>query len=253
MLGALGEFDLLLGESVEATALFSVVARPTLVSRVLEAQRGDLEVESLRKKISSGKVEKGLIVYPDLSVRYRDRLFVPESCREEVLREFHHSHLAVHPGGTKMYRDLGRQFWWRGMKKDVAVFVSKCLTCQQVKAKHQRPAGLLQPLPIAEWKWKHVTMDFVVGLPRTQQDSDAIWVVVDRLTKSAHFIPMRVRDSVDHLADLYIRDIVRLHGVPVSIVSDRDPRFTTRLWQSLQSALGTKLTFSTAYHPQTDG
>ena len=152
-----------------------------------------------------------------------------------------------------MYQDLVRQFWWRGMKRDVAAFVSKCLTCQQVKAEHQRPAGLLQPLPIAKWKWEHVTMDFVVGLPRTQRGSDAIWVVVDRLTKSAHFIPMRVRDSVDHLADLYIRDVVRLHGVPVTIVSDRDPRFTARLWQSLQSALGTKLTFSTAYHPQTDG
>ncbi|KAF5933731.1 hypothetical protein HYC85_029902 [Camellia sinensis] len=151
-----------------------------------------------------------------------------------------------------MYRDLGRQFRWRGMKKDVAVFVSKCLTCQQVKAEHQRPASLLQPLPIAEWKWEHVIMDFVVGLSRTQRGSDAIWVVVDQLTKSAHFIPMRVRDSVDHLADLYIRDIVRLHGVPVSIVSDTDPRFTARLWQSLQSALGTRLTFNTAYHPQTD-
>lgn len=167
MLGALGEFDLLLGKSIETVALFSVVAQPTLVTQVLEAQRGDLEVESLREKISSGKAEKGLSVYPDLSVRYRDRLCVPEACREEVLREFHHSRLVVHPGGTKMYRYLGRQFWWRGMKKDVAIFVSKCLTCQQVKAEHQRPAGLLQPLPIAEWKWEHVTMDFVVGLPRT--------------------------------------------------------------------------------------
>ena len=130
MLGALGEFDWLLGESVEAAALFSVIAQPSLVIRVLEAQRGDFEVASLREKISGGKVEKGLTVYPDLSVRYRDRLFVPESCREEVLREFHHSRLMVQPGGTKMYRDLDRQFWWQGMKRDVAAFVSKCLTCQ---------------------------------------------------------------------------------------------------------------------------
>ena len=96
-------------------------------------------------------------------------------------------------------------------------------------------------------------MDFVVGLPRTQRGSEAIWVVVDRLPKSAHFIPMRVRASVDHLADLYIRDIVKMHGGPVTMVSNRDSRFSARLWQSLQSALGTKLTFSTAYHPQTDG
>ena len=179
MLGVIGEFDLLLSESVEAAALFSVVVQPTLVTRVLEALRGDLEVESLREKISNGKAEKGLTVYPNLSVRYRDRLFVPEACREEVLREFHHSRLAAHLGGTKMYRDLGRQFWWRGMKRDVAAFVSKCLTCQQVRAEYQRPAGLLQPLPIAEWKWEHVTIDFVVGLglPKTQWGSDTIWVV----------------------------------------------------------------------------
>ena len=94
---------------------------------------------------------------------------------------------------------------------------------------------------------------FYCGPSVDARGSNAIWVVVDRLTKSAHFIPMRVRDSVDYLADLYIRDIVRLHGIPVSIVSDRDPRFTARMWQSLQSALGTRLTFSTAYHPQIDG
>ena len=125
------------------------------------------------------------------------------------------------------------------MKADVARFVSKCLNCQQVKIEHQRPGGLLQPLPIAEWKWEHVTMDFVTGLPRSQRGHDAVWVIVDRLTKTAHFLPIRVSDSVDVLSRLYIREIVRLHGVPVSIVSDRDPRFTSRFWQSLQAALET--------------
>ena len=125
------------------------------------------------------------------------------------------------------------------MKADVARFVSRCLTCQQVKAKHQKPAGLLQPLPIAEWKWEHVTMDFVTGLPRSPWGSDAVWVVVDRLTKSAHFLPMRVTNSIDALSRLYIQEIVKLHGVPVSIVSDRDPRFTSRFWQSLRAALDT--------------
>ena len=98
-----------------------------------------------------------------------------------------------------------------------------------MKAEHQIPAGLLQPLPIAEWKWECVTMDFVVGLPRTQRGNDAVWVIVDRLTKFTHFIPMCTSDSVERLAELYIREIVRLHGVPVTIVSDRDPRFTARL------------------------
>ncbi|KAL0378532.1 UNVERIFIED_CONTAM: Transposon Tf2-11 polyprotein [Sesamum radiatum] len=139
------------------------------------------------------------------------------------------------------------------MKKDVAEFVAKCMTCQQVKAEHQAPAGKLRPLSIPEWKWEKITMDFVVGLPRTLRKHDAIWVIVDRLTKSAHFLPIRLGDSLDKLAELYVSEIVRLHGVPVSIVSDRDPRFTSHFWKSLQKALGTRLHFSTAFHPQTDG
>ncbi|GFS40853.1 hypothetical protein Acr_00g0070880 [Actinidia rufa] len=117
----------------------------------------------------------------------------------------------------------------------------------------KRPVGMLQPLPVAEWKWEHVTMDFVTGLPKSPRGHDAVWVVVDRLTKTAHFLPIRVSDSVKALSHLYVREIVRLHGVPVSIVSDRDPRFTARFWQSLQAARGTQLLFSTAFHPQTDG
>ena len=152
-----------------------------------------------------------------------------------------------------MYRDLRRSYWWNGMKKDIAKFVARCLIYQQVKAEHQRPAGLLQRIPIPEWKWDHINMDFVVGLPRTRQGHDAIWVIVDRLTKSAHFLAIRRTDPLDRLADLYCREIIRLHSVPLSIISDRDPRFTSRFWQSLQQALGTQLRFSTAFHPQTDG
>jgi hypothetical protein len=122
-----------------------------------------------------------------------------------------------------------------------------------VKAEHQRPAGPLQPLNVPEWKWDQIAMDFVVGLPKTLNGHDAIWVVIDRLTKSAHFIPIKITDPVPKLAELYIREIVRLHGIPASIVSDRDARFTSRFWQCLQDAMGTKLTLSTAYHPQTDG
>ena len=135
------------------------------------------------------------------------------------------------------------------MKKDVAEFVSRCLICQQVKAEHQRPAGLLQSLPIPQWKWEKITMDFMVGLPRCRSGFDAIWVIVDRLTKSAHFLPMNNSDSVEKLAELYVKEIVRLHGTSVSIVSDRDPRFTSRFLPNLQRALGTRLHFSTAFHP----
>ena len=122
-----------------------------------------------------------------------------------------------------------------------------------MKAEHQKPAGKIHLLPIPVWKWEKITMDFVTGLPRTQRQHDAIWVIVDRLTKSTHFLPINVEDSLEKLAQLYVDEIVRLHGVPVSIVSDRDPRFTSRFWPSLQAALGTRLHFSIAFHPQTDG
>ena len=139
------------------------------------------------------------------------------------------------------------------MKRDVAEYVARCLTCQRVKAEHQRPAGMLKPLSIPEWKWDNVSMDFVTGLPRTKKGHDAIWVIVDRLTKSAHFLPVSMTYSVEVLGKLYVDEIVKLHGVPVSIVSDRDARFTSKFWSSFQKALGTTLDMSTAFHPQTDG
>ena len=152
-----------------------------------------------------------------------------------------------------MYRDLKEYYWWPNLKKDVAEWVSICLTCQRVKAEHQRPSGLLHPLEIPEWKWEQIAMDFVVGLPRTKANHDAIWVIIDRLTKSAHFLPINERYTVDRLVDIYIKEIVVRHGVPVSIVSDRDPRFNSRFWRSFQECAGTKLNMSTAYDPQTDG
>ena len=157
-----------------------------------------------------------------------ERVVVPQltDLREEILRKFHCSRFIVHPGGTKMYQDLRRQYYWSRMKRHVGDFIRRCLTCQQVKAKHQKPEGLLQPLEMAEWKWEHVMMDFFTRFPRTQQRHDAVWVIVDRLTKSAHFLAVRMTFSLERLCQLYIQEMVRLHGVPVSIVSDRDPRFT---------------------------
>ena len=114
------------------------------------------------------------------------------------------------------------------MKRDVTEYVSNCLTCQQVKAKHQVPTGLLQPLPIPQWKWDNITMDFVSSLPLTQHKHDSVWVIVDNLTKSTHFILVRMDYSMDQLAELYVKEIVRFHGVPLSILSDRDLPFTSR-------------------------
>nr|GFA35864.1 retrotransposable element Tf2 [Tanacetum cinerariifolium] len=122
-----------------------------------------------------------------------------------------------------------------------------------VKIEHQRASGLLQPLDIPVWKWDEISMDFVTGLPQTQRRHDAIWVVVDSLTKSAHFLPICKDYSVSKLAKSFQQEIVRLHGTPSAIVSDRDPRFTSRFWKGLQKAWGTRLKFSTAFHPQIDG
>lgn len=152
-----------------------------------------------------------------------------------------------------MYLDLKKLYWWPNMKADIANYVNHCLTCSKVKAEHQRPSGLLVQPEIPEWKWERITMDFITKLPRTSSGHDTIWVIVDRLTKSAHFLPIRENDSMDKLARLYIKEIVARHGVPISIISDRDSRFTSNFWRSLQDALGSDLDMSTAYHPQTDG
>jgi hypothetical protein len=113
----------------------------------------------------------------------------------KILREAHESAYSIHTGGNKMYHDLNATYWWYGMKRDVAEYVVLCDTCQRVKAEHQRPADLLQPLQVPEWKWKEIDMDFIVGLLRTQLGYDSIWVIMDRLTKVAHFIPVKTTYS----------------------------------------------------------
>ncbi|GJR48755.1 putative reverse transcriptase domain-containing protein [Tanacetum coccineum] len=139
------------------------------------------------------------------------------------------------------------------MKADIATYVSKCLTCARVKAKHQRPSGLLVQPAIPEWMWDNITMDFITKLPRSSQGFDTIWVIVDRLTKSAHFLPIRENDPLDKLARLYLNRIVARHGIPISIICDRDERFTSNFWRSFQRALGTDVSMSTVYHLETDG
>ncbi|KAJ9544482.1 hypothetical protein OSB04_024189 [Centaurea solstitialis] len=189
-------------------------------------------------------------------VRYfKGRVWVPKTgnLRGLILKEAHESRYSIHPGADKMYKDLKEYYWWPGMKKDVASYVGRCLTCSKVKAENQKPSGLLQQPGIPEWKWERISMDLVTKLPRTAKGHDTIWVIVDRLTKSAHFLPIREDYKMDKLARIYIKEVVTRHGVPISIISDRDSRFTSRFWQSLQKSLGSQLDWSTAYHPQADG
>ncbi|XXG82456.1 hypothetical protein AAC387_Pa10g0402 [Persea americana] len=254
-----GELSLSIEQQGERAFVARMFVQPTLIDKIKERQSSDPELVKIMAAISN-RLEfslEGGILY------CHGHLCVPNDpeLKKEILSEAHHAHYVVHPGSTKMYQNLKMRFWWMNMKRKIAKFVSQCLVCQQVKAEHQRPGGLMKPLDIPVWQWEHVTMDFTCGFPRTRRGNDFIWVVVDRLTKTAHFIPLKMlgksttntTTSLEKLARIYVKEIVRLHGIPVSIVSDRDPRFTSRFWRRLQAAFGTKLNFSTAYHPQPDG
>ncbi|GJZ54443.1 putative reverse transcriptase domain-containing protein [Tanacetum coccineum] len=173
--------------------------------------------------------------------------------RTVIMHESYKSKYSIHPGSDKMYQDMKKLYWWPNMKANIATYVSKCLTCAKVKAEHQRPSGLLVQPEIPQWKWDNITMDFVTKLPKSSQGYDTIWVIVDRLTKSAIFMPMRETDPMDKLARMYLKEVVTKHGIPVSIICDRDPRFASNFWKSLQKALGTSLDMSTAYHPAEQG
>ena len=222
-------------EAEDSGALLSTFnVRPLLVDQILVGQSQDPQMIKLKEEIEKGKKAEFQIRDDDMIVKGQ-RMYVPEygELKRDIMEEAHSSAYAMYPGSTKMYKTLKEHYWWNGMKKEIASFVSRCLTCQQVKAEHQKPVGKIQLLPIPVWKWEKITLDFVTGLPRTQRQHDAIWVIVDRLTKSAHFLPVNVEDSLEKLAQLYMDEIVRLHGVPILIVSDRDSWFTSRFWPSL--------------------
>jgi len=152
-----------------------------------------------------------------------------------------------------MYKDLKEYYWWQKMKRDIAEYIAKCGIYQQVKVEHQKPTGPLQPFLIPEWKWDNITMNFMTGLPKRTKGNNVIWVIIDRLTKFALFLPMKMTNSMDRLAQLYVREVIRLYGILVSIISYRDSRFTSWLWSSIQHVLGTQLDLSTTFYLQVDG
>nr|KYP76384.1 Retrotransposable element Tf2 [Cajanus cajan] len=217
-------------------------------------QLQDVELVKLLGLLGTEKAV-GFEMGEDGILRFKGKIFLPQDAelRRAVLEEGHRSRLSIHQGMTKMYQDLKKTFWWYGMKREIVEYVAACLTYQKAKVEYQKPSGLMQQMEIPEWKWDSITMDFIVGFPRSARNSDVIWVILDRLTKCAHFLPVNIKWSLEKLTQLYVREIVRLHGVPSSIISDRDSRFTSKFWQSLHQALGTKLKLSSAYHPQTDG
>nr|GEY15516.1 reverse transcriptase domain-containing protein [Tanacetum cinerariifolium] len=228
---------------------------PILEAQIKALKPDNLEKEDVGRMIRKDIPKEKLEPHADGTLCLNARSWLPcyGDLRSVIIHESYKSKYFVHPGSDKMYQDMKKLYWWPNMKANIATYVSKCLTCVRVKAEHQRPSGLLVQPTIPEWKWDNITMDFITKLPKSSQGFDSIWVIVDRLTNSAHFLPIRDNDPLDKLARLYLNRIVVRHGIPVSIICDRDGRFTSNFWRSFQKALGVDISMSIAYHPKTNG
>ncbi|KAI5431677.1 hypothetical protein KIW84_035730 [Lathyrus oleraceus] len=179
-----------------------------ILDEIREGQKSDVFLVDKLTRVNQGQGGE-FRVDENGVLKFGKRVCIPDitELKKSILEEGHRSGLSIHPGATKMYHDLKKLFWWPGMKREIASFVYSCLTCQKSKIEHQKPSGLMQPLAIPEWKWDSISMDFVSGLPRTIKNFEAIWVIVDRLTKSAHFIPIRMDYPLERLVELYIEKI----------------------------------------------
>lgn len=216
-----------------------IASDPTLSKVLKELEAGK---DSGGYTLSQGCLKfKGLLVLPATSP------FIPI-----ILQEYHSSHLGGHSSIFRTFQRIAEHLYWPGMRKDIHKFVAECSVCQQNKYSAQSPAGLLQPLPIPEQIWEDISMDFIEGLP-VSNDFDTIFVVVDRLSKYAHFIPLRHPFTAAIVATIFVREVVKLHGIPKTIVSDRDKIFLSLFWKEIFKFQGTSLNRSTAYHPQSDG
>ncbi|GKC83882.1 putative reverse transcriptase domain-containing protein [Tanacetum coccineum] len=204
-----------------------------LPSQILKAQTEALKGENILAKNLRG-MDKAFKIRPDGTRCIKNRSWLPlfGNLRDLIMHESHKSKYSIHPGSDKMYQDLKKLYWWPNIKAIIVEYVGKCF-----KAECQKPSGLLVQPEIPMWKWERITMDFVTKLPKTSNGHDTIWVIVDCLTKFVHFIPTRETYSMETLTRLYIKEIVSQHGLPISIISDRDSHFTSKFWQSLQSAL----------------
>nr|GEU98415.1 putative reverse transcriptase domain-containing protein [Tanacetum cinerariifolium] len=225
-----------------------------LPKKILSAQSEAMKEENFINEDLHGMINK-LELRADEMLCSNNRSWI--SCfgdlRALIMYESHKSKYYIYPVSDKMYQDLKKLYWWHNMKAEIATYVSKCLKCAKVKIEYQKPSGLLVQPEIQKWKWENITMDFVTKLPKTAAGQDMIWVIVNHLTKSTHFLPMREDDTLEKLTRQYLKEVFSKHGVPVLIISYHDGRFTSHFWKSLNKALGTRLDMSTAYHPKTDG
>nr|GEV29573.1 reverse transcriptase domain-containing protein [Tanacetum cinerariifolium] len=208
--------------------------------RILEAQIEALKPENLKNEDVGGMIRKDiprekLEPRADGTLCLNGRSWLPcyGDLRSVIMHESHKSKYSIHPGSDKMYQDMKKLYWWPNMKAKIATYVSKCFTCEKVKAELQRPSGLLVHPSIPEWKWDNITMDFITKLPKSSH-FDTIWVIVDRLTKSAYFFPIRENNLLDKLARLYLNRIVARHEIPVSIIYDQTDDQSERTIQTLE-------------------
>lgn len=187
-------------------------------------------------------------------LRYKERLYVGANInlRIKIIESLHASAIGGHSGKRATYQRVKKIFYWPGIKKSVESYVQECAVCQRSKAKHCHYPGLLEPLPVPDMAWTHISMDFIEGLPKSN-GKDVILVVVDRFTKYSHFISLSHPYSVQTVVQAFTDNVFKLHGFPIAIILDRDWIFTSKLWQEIFRSLRVKLRFSTAYRPQTDG
>jgi hypothetical protein len=208
---------------IQQETLTNLKLESVLLQRIIDAQRTNKGMKYIHEKMEADKANcfrkdnQGIIWFKDHIVVLKDT-----EVRQQILDEAHLSRYSTHPESTKMYQDLKQHYWWTQMKIEIAHYVAKCDTCRWVKAIHMKAVGPLQSLPIPTWKWEGISTDFIVGLPKTARGFDSIWVIFNRLTKIAHFLPVKAKYPVVAYAELYIARILSLHGVPKTIVSDRD-------------------------------
>ena len=219
----------------------------------MEIQK-DEKLQSIIKALQQDPKAKPGYVYKQGVLMYNGRLVLSSQSQliPVLLQEFHATPQGGHSGFYKTYRRIATNVYWMGMKGTIQEYVRSCDICQRQKYMATAPGGLLQPLPIPEQIWDDISMDFITGLPKSR-GYEAILVVVDRLSKYSHFIPLKHPYTARSIADVFCKEIVKLHGVPVSIVSDRDPVFVSGFWKELFRMQGTQLKMSSAYHPESDG
>ena len=232
-----------------------ISAVTSLLADIFEASKSDGAYTRLLKKSAAELKKEHLHVKGGLVYYRATRLYLPDdlALRTRILHECHDAPTSGHLGKDKTIDQVKRRFYWPRMDAEIQTYVTGCDSCQRNKPSHQAKIGLLQPLPIPERPWQQVSLDLIVALPRTRSGHDAVVVFVDKLTKMVHYVATTTNVTAPQLSQIFMREVCRLHGIPESILSDRDPRFTAHFWRALWDQLGTKLTMNTAYHPQTDG